>query len=296
MVLYYKRALGQDDSRARSDVQQTRRLVLALVLTLSSQPAALGAQSPTPPLERQSVVRVEHNRLQVALNQALLAEVLQQVAHQSGFRLLMPATVDDRVSMVFNSLPVPEGLKRLIGQRNFVFLFTPTGQLEEVRLYAFPASEFVPQGRAQGEETSIREATAFQERLPSPSVDPEGERTQQRGDTVARASQQEAETALTTVLTLLTPQYEPSLRQQALEALASFGADVPVPPITDIALSDPEPSVGLQAAELLSQQAGSNPIAHQALRQVAAVARHTMVRMKALALLQTLEKMPHDEP
>src|SRR2546425_3151410 len=45
----------------------------------------------------------------------------------------------------------------------------------------------------------------------------------------------------------------------------------PVPPITDIALSDPEPSVGLQAAELLSQQAGSNPIAHQALRQVAAV-------------------------
>jgi hypothetical protein len=295
MGLYNKIDLCQDDSRARSGVQQISLLVLALVITLSIQPAAIGAQSPTPPLESQSVVRLEHNRLQVALNQAPLAEVLQQVAHQSGFRLLMPATLDDRVSMAFNSLTVPEGLKRLIGQRNFVFLFTPTGQLEEVRLYAFPAYEFVPRVRAQGEETSTREATAFQERLASPSVDPDGEHTPQRADAVARASQQEAETALTTVLTLLTPQYEPSLRQQALEGLAFFGADVPVQPITEIALSDPEPTVGLQAADLLSQQAGSNPIAHQALRQVAEVARHTMVRMKALKLLQTLEKMPHYE-
>jgi hypothetical protein len=93
------------------------------------------------------VVEVRDDLLTVKVQQMPLEQVLKEVAQQSGIRLRIQGSLAEPVSVVFEDLPLDDGLKRLLKDRNFVLMYTrgPAGaapqQLTEVLVFSTaPAS------------------------------------------------------------------------------------------------------------------------------------------------------------
>lgn len=263
--------------------------VLPLVLSLSLGVGTLGAAPPleVKDVEGQAVVKVEGDRLTVKLVQAPLRDVLQEIAQQSGLRILLDPAINGRLSLAFSSLPLEAGLRRLLGDRSVLFLYTSPGEeggvkLEEVWVYASRQAEPL-----QHEPPSVGGGDVAQP-LREMLMDPEP--AQRIAAALALAEGEQAGVALGVLLDLLN-QKEPSLREEALAALQAFDA-VPVEPIARVALSDKKPSLRLQALTLLGQMAEADPKAREVLRQAAREDRDEAVREGAQALLDSLEGPP----
>ena len=96
------------------------------------------------------VVDVKGDRLSVTLHDAALADTLRVIAARTGFRVVVNTSVDDRLSVAFGDLPLDQGLRRLLGGLNALFVYSPTGALEEVRLYHHAVDHELPDAVQQG--------------------------------------------------------------------------------------------------------------------------------------------------
>jgi hypothetical protein len=254
-------------------------LLLLLGVALGVRP---GVATPQPPSvqasEDRAIVKVEGNSLTVRLNQVPLREALQDIARQTGLRIIVNSARDDRLSLAFAKLPVEEGLRQLIGRDNFIFLYTPTRELKEVRVYA--SSQLAEPPPSLPPPLAV---TAPQEAGVHQSMRSDPEPATRLASAIMLAGTNEAEKGLGIVLELLLRrETEPEIRKSALGALTLFG-DVPVDQVTQVAIFDPEPTLRSAAMELLSQQVVHDPIAHAMLRQVAEGALDETVREEAQA-------------
>lgn len=258
-------------------------LLLVLGVVLGVKPGeAMSLRCLAQGAEGWAVVEVEGTRLTVTLDQVPLQEALREIARQTGLRILVNSALDDRLSLAFDNLSVEEGLRRLIRGHSVLFLYTPAGELREVWVYASQPADLLPSMPSPAAVTAPEEAPAF----PPTLTDPEP--AQRLAAALALTGTEEAEAALGVVLDLLTPHTDPEIRERALGILTFF-KDMPVDHIAQVALLDPEPSLRLEAVQLLGQQAEHDPAAHTALRQVAKAALDETVREHAQALLHGLE-------
>jgi len=238
--------------------------------------------------EGRAVVRVEGDRLTVKLIQVPLRDVLLAIAQQSGLRIFLDPALDDRLSLAFSNLPLEVGLRRLLGDRSALFLYTSPGEegglkLEEVRVYASRQAELLqPEPSSVGGDDV---AQSLREMLTDP------EPAQRIAAALALAEGKQAGVALGVLLDLLNTQKEPSIREEVLAVLQVFDT-VPVEPIAKVALSDKRPSLRLQALTLLGRTAEADPRAKGILRQAARGDRDETVREVAQALLDSLEGPP----
>jgi hypothetical protein len=231
------------------------------------------------------IVEVKGDRLSVALDQAPLSQTLQAIAARAGFRVVTSWALDERLSLAFAHLPLDAGLKRLLGRHSAVFVYQPTGVLEEIRVYPDVASQFARSEPLDSDPDPV--PIASREKIlqrPPDLGDPD---PSQRLAAAAHVKAGDSRKAIAVLLDLLAPEMEPGIREKALGTLKFFDA-VPVDPIAEIAMFDPRRSLSLEALEVLGRQI-DNPTAQNALRRVAELAIDAKVREEARALLGSLE-------
>jgi hypothetical protein len=228
-----------------------------------------------------AVVTIEGDRLTVILTQFPLQAALQEIARQTGLRIVSHSPLDDRLSLTLADLPLEDGLRRLLGPHHAVFLHGPAGKLEEIRVHAVSPSTEPPAIPALSTETMAEEPAAapptLTDREPAPRL----------AAAAALAGTGEHEAALRVVLHVATSSAQAELRERALDLLALFG-NVPTDSVADVVRFDPEPALRWQAAELLGRLAKHDPAARRALRELAGEAFDEALRKEVEAMLGRL--------
>jgi hypothetical protein len=228
-------------------------------------------------------VKLEGNRLTVILNQLPLQVVLQEIARQTGLRIVPRSPLEDRLSLSFANVPLEDGLRRLLGPHHAVFLYRPTGELQEVRVHAVSWQTEPPPATPSGPtETVPAEPLAG---LPAlTDLDP----VRRLATASALAGTEDSEAALEAVLDLVIFSTQPDLRERALGVLTLF-RNVPVAVIAEVARVDPEPSLRWSAAGLLGRLAEHDPAARTALREIADAELEEAVWTEVQTLLNRVE-------
>ena len=111
---------------------------LALLPTLS--PAAERLEPPeakAQPAQLARGIQFADDSLTVKVTDMPLTELLQEIASQSGLTLVLPGSLQDRISVEFHQLPLKEGLRRILRHQNF-------------------ALEYAEQAPEQGQSTAPR--------------------------------------------------------------------------------------------------------------------------------------------
>jgi hypothetical protein len=80
------------------------------------------------------VIQYAKDALTVHLTNVPVAEVLDEIARQSGAEIRGHVRADGAVTAQFDAVPLPEALHRLLGDQNFALVYGESGKLKSVRL------------------------------------------------------------------------------------------------------------------------------------------------------------------
>ena len=109
-----------------------RRVTAAAIATLA---VALGCRDGRAAEDGEiRLVRYENDALTVHLSSVPVADVLQEIALQSGAEVRGQVREPRDVTADFASVPLPQALTRLLGDQNFALVYGKGGQLKAVRL------------------------------------------------------------------------------------------------------------------------------------------------------------------
>jgi hypothetical protein len=258
----------------------------ALVLACFTWPAP--ARADEPPMS----ITVSAGLLTLEAHDTPLQSILDEISRLSGIRVRLDEAdeaqaADELVTIVLETTPVEDALRRLLPGKDFVFLYSPSA-LAEARVYragdkgpgraaAEPANVSATPGGESPDLTSV--AALRNQALSSP--DP-GVRSRALEGLAANVDQRAARDA---VLEVLERESNPVLLQRALDIV---GADrsLPVEPLVKLAIGNPAPEVRIKALTRLSEQIGGDPRARQTLEVSAADDPAPGVRQAAKTLLQ----------
>jgi len=105
-----------------------RRRTAAFVLLALAQAPARAADAP------ERVIRYSDDRLSVKLTLAPVAEVIDEIGHQTGAEIRGQLAEVREVSAEFDEVPLPEALHRLLGTQNFALVYGDKGKLKALEL------------------------------------------------------------------------------------------------------------------------------------------------------------------
>ena len=80
------------------------------------------------------VIQYAKDALTVHLTNVPVAEVLDEIARQSGADIRGQVRSDRAVTAQFDAVPLPEGLHRVLGDQNFALVYGEAGKLKSIRL------------------------------------------------------------------------------------------------------------------------------------------------------------------
>jgi hypothetical protein len=80
------------------------------------------------------VIQYAKDALTVHVTNVPVAEVLDEIAHQSGADIRGQVRADRAVTAQFDAVPLPEALHRVLGDQNFALVYGEGGKLKSVRL------------------------------------------------------------------------------------------------------------------------------------------------------------------
>ena len=230
------------------------------------------AAEETPP----RVIRYDNDVLTVHLNDVPVAEVLQEVARQSGAEVRGQVREPHDVTASFDAVPLPEALSRLLGDQAFALVYDKSGHLKAVRLLGSDAV------LAKAAPAAPPQRAPFPGDLPAlidrhPPVPVSGP--------VADAIRSES-VSLWRLLDLSLHHPDPTVRAEALRTgVAAIEADreLYVAVIGELDNAD-----SALLASLLSSAAGDN--AQEVAAQVLQDARSAQLRLKASSVSQRLRR------
>lgn len=210
------------------------------------------------------------DRLTVKVEGIPISEVLEEVARQSGFRLLRFGSLEDPITLEFYRLPLGEGLRRILRQQNFAVEYAqPTGK---------ERSSILPQPK-----TVWIVSKAEQDHLAQPLV-VEGSKAQSLGDDRALdvwqaalksddvSDREEAVTALgesgrpdvVPFLQFALQDKDADVREAAIVALVELGGGDAVRALT-LALRDENASIREEVVEAFEEIGGAEAVEALAL-------------------------------
>jgi len=232
-------------------------------------------------------------RLSLHAREASLQSILDEIADRTGLHVRLDtvdaaAALQEPVTIVLDRVPVEAALLRLLRDKDFVLLSSPSGAAE-VRVYG------------PGQRTAVRESA------PAPAVgaappqadapdnaavaglrnqalaDPDsGVRGRALEGLAAKADQPAARDA---VMEVLARETNPGLLERALDIVGG-DQSIPLEPIVKLAVNSPAPQVRIKALSQLSQHVTRDPQARRTLEVLAADDPAPPVREAAQALLR----------
>jgi hypothetical protein len=276
-----------------------RAVASAVLLILLAGQASIPAQGAP-----RAAVTLKADRLSVNAREAPLRQILAELSRLSGIQVYLETTLERQIAreattVVFESLTIEEGLRRLLRAKNFILVYSPSG-LAEVRVYGEGRGEF----RRLAVETKRPPARARTvQKTDRPPAGAAGELAQLirlRGEALGNPDPAERSGALDelggsgdqklvleTALEVLERERDPEVLKSALDLLADQES-VPLEPLLRLAASR-ESALRIQALELLSEHGKQDPRVSELLKTVAGNDRDEEVRESAKSLLDELD-------
>jgi hypothetical protein len=243
---------------------------LWLLLAVGSS-AAIAADAPS--------VTVEGRRLSVRLVKVPLAQALDVILERAGAELTLFEAVDGEVTAQFDDVPFEEGLRRLLGSRNYVVVYTPEGSAPpDGWLKVIVSGQAVESGRIAKPWPALAPAASSADTNLMSDVETGGP-----GRTVAER------TAF--LERVLATEADASIRSVALKSLHTLNPSS-VASIAQAARFDPSVGVRRYALELLVLQAPSNPIVLTTVLAVASSDPDSVNRDQAATFANSLNARP----
>ena len=217
-------------------------MVVSLVLSTGPVGAAY-AFSPAPaPLPKQ--IALQDGKLTAQIVVAPLRQVMEEMSRLSGARVrwLSSEAEEKPVSVEFTALPLPEALRRILGEMNFLLFYTSTGN--SVKLTEIWISSVIGGG-----QLGRLPPPASQVKAPPPIPDSVSQ-SEEAVDRQAEFAAMPLDTLIQTAVSMA----DPSLR---IEAIGHLGGRAPEDPkveaiLSQLASNDSNPQVRAAASEVLA--------------------------------------------
>src|SRR5262245_11174210 len=110
----------------------TRVRVLLVAAVLVSATVGRAAK------DAKQTIQYDDDRLTLRVEDALAADILQDVARQSGAEVRGQIPTTRRVSAEFEHAPLKDGLERVLGAQNFTLTYAKDGRLKTIELKGLP--------------------------------------------------------------------------------------------------------------------------------------------------------------
>ena len=231
-----------------------------------------GLFADTPSSEEVFDIKFNKGQLSVKLKNSPLEKVLKEIMEQSGARIWLNDAIDTTVTMEFQNVPVREGVRRILKDKNYAFLYAPN-EIKEGKLSIISASK--------SKETFTKIKEEPHKKPPQKPVPPiakkgkakkekpsfevlvkdalENEDAGKREDAIIALGEGKDKKAIETITKALVNDPSEDVRLSSIDALLEIGDKSVAEPLSR-ALKDRDPWVRESAVEALGEVGGEAAI------------------------------------
>lgn len=232
----------------------------------------LFADAPAPAAEEVFDIKFDNGQLSVKLKNAPLERVLKEIMSQSGARIWLSDSIDTTVMMEFQNVPVREGVRRILKDKNYAFLYAPH-ETTEGKLSVISASK--------SKETFIKTKEEPPKKPPHKPMQPLGKKEKakkekptfetlvkdalenedagKREDAIIALGESKDKKAIETIAIALVNDPSEDVRLSSIDSLLEIGDKSIIEPLSQ-ALKDRDPWVRESAVEALGEVGGEAAI------------------------------------
>lgn len=244
-------------------------LLAAIVLSAFYPPDTYRALlAETPAAEEGFSVEFQNGQLSVGLKNAPLEKVLKEIMSQSGARIWLNDSIDDKVTVEFQNVPIGEGVRRILKDKNYAFVYSPH-EIKEGKLSILNASkskEVFTKAKApppkKPEQPVQKKGKAKKEKPPFEVLAKdalENEDAGKREDAIIALGESRDKRAVEIISAALANDPSEDVRLSSIDALLEVGAENVVDTLS-VALKDRDPWVRESAVEALGEVGGEAAI------------------------------------
>jgi hypothetical protein len=221
------------------------------------------AEARTTTAEGPRLVEFADDLLTVDVRDVSLKELLQEVARQGGLTIMMDGSIDERMTVRFDKLPVDDGLRRILRDQNFVLKYAQRAieesqwarpRIMEVRILA-RSDDTAPIQTSRVDDVQSRDPgpeVAPERSQPGAALGSEGRRARKKA---AEALGESGGPEAIGPLRLALEDRDNGVREAAVSALARIGGEEAVESL-DLAVQDQSYWVRKKAVRALGQIGG----------------------------------------
>jgi len=222
----------------------------------------------TPKGEEIFEVKFENGQLSVKLKNSPLEKVLKEIMSQSGAKIWLNDSIDTTITIEFQNLPIEEGVRKIIKNKNYAFVFAPHGSKDgklsiisshkskETTVKGKDALSKKPVQPAVKKDKPKKERRSFEELVKEALENPNADK---REDAIIALGETKDKKAIEVISKALTNDSSEDVRLSCLDALLEIG-DKSVVDVVSVALRDKEPWVRESAVEALGELGGEAAI------------------------------------
>jgi len=244
--------------------------VASLSITVFNKHQGICADAP--PAEEVFDIKFDDGKLSAKLKNSPLEKVLKEIMSQSGARIWLNDSIDMAVTIEFQNIPVREGVRRILKDKNYAFLYAPheikeggvsiisAGKSKEIFTKAREAPPKKPlqkpvqptakKGKAKKEKPPIE--TLIKDAL-------ESDDASKREDAIIALGESKDKKAIEAISKALANDPSEDVRLSSIDALLEIGDKSVVEPLS-AALKDVDPWVRESAVEALGEIGGEAAI------------------------------------
>jgi len=217
-------------------------------------------------------IKFNNGQLSAKLKNSPLEKVLKEIMEQSGARIWLNDVIDATVTLEFQNVSVREGVRRILKDKNYAFLYAPN-EIKEGKLSIISASKSkeiftktkeeppkkppqkpVPPAAKKGKVK--KESPPF-ESLVKDAL--ENEDAGKREDAIIALGESKDKKAIETIVKALVNDPSEDVRLSSIDALLEIGDKSIAEPLSQ-ALKDRDPWVRESAVEALGEVGGESAI------------------------------------
>lgn len=217
-------------------------------------------------------IKFNNGQLSAKLRNSPLEKVLKEIMLQSGARIWLNDSIDMTVTVEFQKLPIGEGVRRILKDKNYAFVYAPN-EIREGKLSIINASkskEFFTKPREEPHKNippkpaqpvakkgkAKKEKPSF-ESLVKDAL--ENEDASEREDAIIALGESKNKKAIEVISNALSNDPNEDVRLSAIDSLLEIGDKSVVEPLA-MALKDVDPWVRESAVEALGEIGGESAI------------------------------------
>ena len=219
----------------------------------------------TPSGEELFDIKFNNGQLSAKLRNAPLEKVLKEIMSQSGARIWLNDSIDTTVTIELQNVSVREGVRRILKDKNYAFLYAPN-EIKEGKLSIISASKSKEEPPKKPPQKPVQPvAKKDKPKKEKPSFEAlvkdalENEDAGKREDAIVALGESKDKKAIETIAKALVNDPSEDVRLSSIDALLEIGDKSVAEPLSQ-ALKDRDPWVRESAVEALGEVGGEAAI------------------------------------